>query len=129
MSTQVGHKRLYLGATAPGEASPLRGHRHVAWALTLKSGFANFAGLGTCRFVYEAVAATLRAAGAAVGPGLRLLPDPIAVTASPGRDVMAWQGGAYLTTLPEFENNWIHVEDREDPELFKQRLKDTEYNC
>ena len=58
-------------------------------------------------------------------------PDTIdvAVTASPGRDVMAWQGGAYLTTLPEFENNWIHVEDREDPELFKQRLKDTEYNC
>ncbi|KAH8043219.1 hypothetical protein JL722_15299 [Aureococcus anophagefferens] len=44
-------------------------------------------------------------------------PDTIdvAVTASPGRDVMAWQGGAYLTTLPEFENNWIHVEDREDP--------------
>ncbi|KAH8055251.1 hypothetical protein JL720_14363 [Aureococcus anophagefferens] len=46
-------------------------------------------------------------------------PDTIdvAVTASPGRDVMAWQGGAYLTTLPEFENNWIHVEDREDPAL------------
>lgn len=58
-------------------------------------------------------------------------PDTIdvAVTASPGRDVMAWQGGAYLTTLPEFDNNWIHIEDREDPELFKQRIDDIAYNC
>ena len=51
----------------------------------------------------------------------------VAVTASPGRGVMTWQGGAYLTTLPEFENNWIHVEDREDPDLFDQRLDDTSY--
>ncbi|KAH8074176.1 short-chain dehydrogenase reductase SDR [Aureococcus anophagefferens] len=95
----VGHKRLYLGATAPGEASPLRGHRHVAWALTLKSGFANFAGLGACRFVYEAVAATLRAAGAAVGPGLRLLPDPIAVTASPEYDALAYGGDVHYSGI------------------------------
>ena len=99
MSAQVGHKRLYLGATAPGEASPLRGHRHVAWALTLKSGFANFAGLGACRFVYEAVAATLRAAGAAVGPGLRLLPDPIAVTASPEYDALAYGGDVHYSGI------------------------------
>ncbi|KAK7241725.1 alpha-kinase [Aureococcus anophagefferens] len=98
-SSSVGHKRLYLGATAPGEASPLRGHRHVAWALTLKSGFANFAGLGACRFVYEAVAATLRAAGAAVGPGLRLLPDPIAVTASPEYDALAYGGDVHYSGI------------------------------